>query len=195
MGKTLEEELIKAGEKMPVLRTARLILRAFTPHDVHDVFEYASAEEVALYTTFKAHQSLEESYFFLLHVALPSYKRGDIGPYALEYEGKVIGAVELRKMSSSIRTHVRELGIVLHKKYWRKGFIQEATRKIIAHAFKDPHIYRILATIEVDNKNSIKTVERLGFIYEGCERQGRALKGRYADMLHYSLLRTEWEEE
>lgn len=193
MAKTLEEELIKAGQHLPVLRTERLILRAFTPNDVHDVFEYACDEEVALYTTFQAHKSLEDSYFFLFHVALPSYKQGDIGPYALEYQGKVIGAVELRKMSSSMRSHVRELGIVLNKKYWRKGFIQEANRAVIHHAFKNPHIYRILATIEVDNKNSIKTVQKLGFVYEGCERHGRALKGRYADLLHYSLLRTEWE--
>ena len=193
MEKTLEEELIKVGKKIPILRTERLILRPFTPYDVKDVFEYACEEEVALYTTFQAHKSLEDSYFFLLHVALPSYKQGDIGPYALEYQGKVIGAVELRKLSSPMRFHVRELGIVLNRKFWRKGFIQEATRKIISYAFKDPHIYRILATIEVDNKNSIKTVQKLGFLYEGCERQGRSLKGRYADMVHYSLLRTEWE--
>ncbi len=193
MGVTLAEKLASASKRLSTLTTERLILRPFTFEDAHDVFDYAKDEEVALYTTFDAHTSLDDSYAFLFDVVLPSYERGDLGPYALDFGGKVIGAIELRLMGSCIRAHTREMGIVLNQCYWGRGFYAEAATALITYAFSQADIYRILACIQIDNKKTIKATEKLGFIYEGRERSGRFFKGQYADLVHYSLLKPEWQ--
>lgn len=192
MHTTLAAKLAHAGQTLPVLKTERLTLRPFVFEDAKDVFDYAKDELTALYTTFSAHTSLEDSYYFLFEIVLASYLKGDLGPYAIDLDGKVIGAIELRTIPSPIRNHAREIGIILNTHYRGKGYMNEASKALIRYAFNETPIYRIFGCIEEDNKDSVRTLEKLGFTYEGRERHGRTLKGQYVDLLHYSILKPEW---
>ncbi len=192
---TLAHKLEKAAENVPFIKTERLMLRPFTFQDAHDIFEYARDELTALYTTFSPHKSLEDSYYFLYEIVLPSYERGDLGPLALDLNGKVIGAIELRTIPSPIRHHTREMGIILNLHYRSKGYIHEAGKALIKYAFSQPGIYRLFGCVEMDNHASVKALEKLGFSYEGKEIHGRILKSHYVDLLHYSLLKKDWSKK
>ena len=62
---------------LPVLTTARLRLRKLVPEDLEHIFAYASDPEVARFTTWTAHTSIETSRAFLTYV-LGQYDRGEI---------------------------------------------------------------------------------------------------------------------
>jgi ribosomal-protein-alanine N-acetyltransferase len=53
---------------LPTLETERLILRKLKPDDAADIFAYASDSEVARYTTWQPHASIENSREFINHV-------------------------------------------------------------------------------------------------------------------------------
>ncbi len=52
-------------KKIPVLETARLVLRAFSTEDINDIFEYASVKGVADFLPWEAHQTFDDTKAFL----------------------------------------------------------------------------------------------------------------------------------
>src|SRR5437868_8103501 len=77
---------------LPSLETERLILSKMTLDDAQDMFEYAQDPEVARYTTWSAHRSIEDTKEFLL-LTLEQYKSGKIAAWGMVHkaENKLIG--------------------------------------------------------------------------------------------------------
>ncbi len=75
---------------LPTLETDRLLLRKLEADDVDDVFAYASDPEVAKYTSWPAHATIEDSAEFLAYV-LELYRKGQVAPWGVVHEGKVVG--------------------------------------------------------------------------------------------------------
>jgi len=71
---------------------------------------------------------------------------GDIGIHFLDMENKQI-----------------VIGCTLNKKYQAKGYATEALRGVITYLFDNLQKHRITTSIDPENINSIKLVERLGF--------------------------------
>jgi RimJ/RimL family protein N-acetyltransferase len=44
------------------------------------------------------------------------------------------------------------------------------------------------------NPRMMRVAEKLGFVYEGAERELMAWQGERLDFVHYGLLRREWAE-
>ncbi len=55
-----------------------------------------------------------------------------------------------------------EIGWVIHRNHWRKGFAKEAAEACIAFAFETLGWDQVVHTIAMDNDASIKTAESLG---------------------------------
>jgi ribosomal-protein-alanine N-acetyltransferase len=49
--------------------------------------------------------------------------------------------------------------------YWGNGYMNEAMKKILAFAKADMKIKQIYACVHIDNENSIKMLEKLGFVF------------------------------
>lgn len=62
------------------------------------------------------------------------------------------------------KTGVCELGYDLYPDYQKKGYMTEALSEIIAFAKTEMQLKKLEAHIYIENINSVKTVERLGFI-------------------------------
>lgn len=181
-----------AGKKEPTLRTERLILRPFVWEDAGDIFDYASRPEVSKYTTFKTHTSLDDAYFFLREIVLFEYLKDDIGPLAIEYQGKVIGSLELRHVTLPLSEHIREFGCVLNSTYWGMHFMEEAAHALFEYAFAQPGIEKILARYVSNNKAVCHLSKILGFQVDGIERAARFLDGEFIPMTQASILREEY---
>lgn len=73
-----------------ILKTERLVLRPWKESDLEDFFEYASVDGVGQMAGWLPHKSIGESRKILDNFI--SHKK----TFALEYQGKVIGSVQLQ---------------------------------------------------------------------------------------------------
>src|SRR5262249_35158620 len=56
-------------QAVPQLETTRLVLRALVPGDADDIFAYAADPEVAHYTVWSAHTTIEDSRQFIAWIS------------------------------------------------------------------------------------------------------------------------------
>jgi RimJ/RimL family protein N-acetyltransferase len=63
------------------------------------------------------------------------------------------------------------LAFVLARPYWGRGYITEAARTLIEWAFYQPEIYRVEAYCDVENRASIRVLEKIGMQREGVLRR------------------------
>ena len=85
-----------------------------------------------------------------------------------------------------------EVGYILARPYWRRGFMSEAMLAFLGHCFAGLGTHRVEATIEPENVDSIRLVERLGFRREGLLRDRLLVDGTYRSVLMFALLEGEW---
>ena len=85
-----------------------------------------------------------------------------------------------------------EIGFDLQEAYCGKGIMTEALRAIINKAFTEKGINKIQAITYIDNQESCKLLEKLGFVKEGVIREKHCFRGKYYDHYCYSLLKREW---
>ena len=84
------------------------------------------------------------------------------------------------------------LGYELAKPYWRRGIMTEALSIVVRYGFSSLGLNRIQALVMPGNEASIGLLRKLGFKQEGLLRDYAFFKGRYNDLLCYSLLRKEY---
>lgn len=56
-----------------------------------------------------------------------------------------------------------EIGILIFKDYWHKGYATEALRQISDYAFKTLHLHKVFAGVLQDNNNSYNAFTNAGF--------------------------------
>jgi [ribosomal protein S5]-alanine N-acetyltransferase len=176
---------------LPTLETERLILRPVTADDVSDVFEYASDPEVARYVTWDAHDSLDESRFFV-DLLLGKYAAGEVAPWAMVHrrEGRLIGTCGFGWWNTTNRS--AEIGYAMARRYWGQGLMTEAVREIVRFGFEVMDLNRIEACHDVDNPASGRVMEHAGMAAEGIRREAVFAKGYFRDVRLYSILRREY---
>jgi [ribosomal protein S5]-alanine N-acetyltransferase len=104
--------------------------------------------------------------------------------------GDVIGACLLFKVvEASARG---EIGYVLGRSHWGKGYASEALSAFIERIFVELSLFRLEAEIDPRNDGSARVLQRLGFLQEGLLRQRWRLKGETTDSALYGLLRPDW---
>lgn len=180
-----------AAETALVLETERLVLHPFRPEDAPAIFAYAADPEVARYTGWAPHRSLDDTGAFLRRVAerhrdegLPSWAiwhRGD---------GVLIGQCEFLRRSS--RDGWAEIGYALSRARWGRGYTAEALRAVVTFGFSRLGLNRVQGTCQATNRASARVMEKVGMTLEGTLRESWFADGAYRDRLLYAVLRREW---
>jgi len=183
----------KQFSKFPELETNRLKLRKITVLDAQDIFEYASDPSVAEFLIWEPHQSINDSLCFI-NFAEKQFLEGNsvIWGIELKEENKLIGTIDLRGLNSSNRCG--DSGYVISKKYWGKGIVSEAFKRIIMFGFVELDLNRIEAYCEHVNIGSWKVLEKSGLIYEGTLREKVFIKNKFRTMKMYSILKSDWHK-
>ena len=86
-----------------------------------------------------------------------------------------------------------EIGYWLAEEAQGKGIVTRACRTLLDYAFNDRGMHRIQVRAATDNARSRAIPERLGFTYEGIQRQAEYAGGRFHDLAVYSMLAHEWK--
>jgi RimJ/RimL family protein N-acetyltransferase len=85
-----------------------------------------------------------------------------------------------------------EIGYILGREHWGRGYMGEALPALIGHAFDAMDLNRLEADIDPRNTASANVLERLGFRREGLLRERWIVRGEKSDSALYGLLRDEW---
>ena len=108
--------------------------------------------------------------------------------------GEVIGGIDVVDIIEFRSTC--EIGYVLSKKYWNKGYMTEALKAVIDYLFNKVGFNRIQLRHLIDNVASGKVMIKSGLKYEGILRQyGIKNTGEYSDTAIYSILKCEYESK
>lgn len=171
--------------------TARLTLREFRRSDLEPLAAWSADARVTRHMFFgprDADASLEH-----LNGILDSQSEIPRTRHELAIErndsGQVIGACDL----SMIERDVLDLGYLLAHDSWGQGFATETALAMIDAAFLDLKAERVISTVDISNRASIRVLEKAGLQWEATYRKARRAKNRWWDCHLYVMARAVWE--
>jgi [ribosomal protein S5]-alanine N-acetyltransferase len=150
------------------LKTDRLSLRKAKLADAEAIFrQYATDPEVTKYVSWRAHRNLEETRDYMRMCSL-AWDVGKAFHWVIEcaLDKQVMGM-----MIARVDAEKWELGYVLARQHWGRGFMTEALRELIAWALKQEDIFRVWAVCDVENLASARVMEKSGMQREGVLRR------------------------
>lgn len=170
----------------PTLHTERLLLREIIPSDIQKVFEGLSHPDVIKYfgVSFHTLEATREQMDWYANMI-----KNDTGRcWAIcSADNSVFhGVITLNFWNKKFRS--AEMGYWIFPEFWRKGIVTEAGLKAIEYGFGEMNLHRIKAESEDDNAGSIATLKKLGFQYEGTQRECEIKDGRFINLEIYGLL-------
>jgi [ribosomal protein S5]-alanine N-acetyltransferase len=101
-----------------------------------------------------------------------------------------VGAIVLHRYHEESQR--AELGYVLGRPWWGRGYMREGLTALCDSAFTDMGLRRIEAEVETGNGPSIRLLLSLGFAQEGVLRERWTAKGRTYDVNIYGVLARDW---
>ncbi len=150
------------------LRTERLLLRPPVVDDAAGVLnEYAADPEVARYMTWTPHRSVDTVRLFLQGVIERS-RGGAEHSWILvsPADGRLLGMLDAR-----IAGHRADIGYVLAREYWQRGYMTEAVTVVTRWLLAQPEIFRVWAVCDIENRGSARVLEKSRFQREGMLRR------------------------
>jgi RimJ/RimL family protein N-acetyltransferase len=150
-----------------VLETPRLRLRRPERDDVPAIFEYASDPEVTRLMDWRTHASPTDAVNFIENTE-KGWASGTEFTWVIALKP---GAFLVGAISYSPHGHHADIGYVLNRRYWGRGYATEAADHVMKVLFDDSAICRAWATCDVDNLASARVLEKIGMAREGRLRR------------------------
>lgn len=172
------------------IETERLLLRRWTMRDMPGFLLFAADPEVMMAAGAMPVLSPEE--------ARAELKRAADDPYAfaitLKSTGEIVGKIKYQKDDCRYQVHSVSIGYELARRYWGNGYMTEALRGMVRHAFEVMEVDVVSVHHFTCNQRSRRVIERAGFLFEGVIPHAfRRFDGRVFDDVSYSILRSEFE--
>ncbi len=106
------------------------------------------------------------------------------------HEGRIAGSTGADVIDRD--NDAAEIGYMVFREFEGTGLAYWSVKALITHLIEVEGIHRIVTKIMPANTRSNNLVRRLGFTYEGIQRETYKLKGRYEDLGVHSILAEEW---
>lgn len=171
------------------IKTNRLLLRPLGINDLYTTHEYASDIKNTRYMLMLPNHTLEETRQFLAWV-MSEWEKDMPTTYefAIVLDDRHIGAISIRLDE---QRREGELGWILDKRFWRKGYATEAALAIKQYAIDTLRVKKLLAHCDNENHESEKLMQRIGMHLEAEAEKGtrqypdaRGTSGEYTYALY-----------
>lgn len=129
----------------------------------------------------------DTEYFIKSVMNQPGRKRDEV--YSIWHKQEFAGLIGFKETDWINRK--TELGYWLTKRMQGKGIVTACMEKLLRFAFQKLNMNRVQVKVAVGNLKSAAIPKKLGFKFEGIERQGERHKNRYFDLEVYSLLKSD----
>lgn len=172
---------------IPVIETERLALRAFKNSDLEPYYEMMAEPDITRYLMSGEPMSRHDAWRSIATLAGHWMLHG-YGQWALEEKasGRFVGRCGIIEPEGWPQ---QEIGWVLHKNAWGKGYATEAAKAALQYAFEEMKLDKIISLIQPGNQGSVKVAERIGETYE----KRIEIFGKQADV--YSLTAKDYIEK
>lgn len=115
--------------------------------------------------------------------------------FAIEAEDRLVGEIQARSSEEAMPPGVFEIGIEVYgREDRRRGFGSGAIDVLTSHLFEREEAIRVQASTELDNAAMRRTLERLGFGYEGVLRGFMPSPEGPRDYAMYAVTKADWTE-
>lgn len=128
---------------------------------------YAQDEEVTKYLTWRPNRTVDETRAFVCS-CLTGWREKKSFHWVI-----VNKATEelLGMISARVDGPKWELGYVLARPHWSRGYMTEVVKAVIGYALSQPGIYRVWSVCDIENVASARVMEKAGMTKEGTLRR------------------------
>lgn len=144
---------------MTELRTERLTLRPPTFDDVDAIIDACSDPAIARFTQVPDPYTRDDAVYFISELVPQSEAQGLPGFLAFTNDGDLVCAIDLHNRVGSTAS----IGYWCHRDFRGQGYVVEAGRALLAHAFDDLKLSHVHIQVNPENVGSIRVAEKLGF--------------------------------
>lgn len=171
----------------PVLTTERLVLRELLRSDAEQVFAMRSDPLVMQHVNRPLAKSMEDA-TALIDLISANYAANDAVQWAItvKEDDTFIGLIGFWRIVKE--HHYGELGYMLARDHWGKGYISEAIGAVVPFGFNALGFHRVEAITRPENVASIRALEKNGFVREGNFKENIFWNGTFHDSLHFGRL-------
>lgn len=152
------------------LVSERLVLRPASEGDLDFYFELRNSPEILARTGLepRPRSDIERQ----LRRWIDRWQEHGFGTWTVFHRenDERLGRVELDPMGSGwagISPDEIEVGFIVHPTHWNRGVATEATDLVMADCFTRVGLTRLVALTTIDNKSSLRTLEKLGMRHRG----------------------------
>ena len=195
LGKTPELVTFEFEIEPVILETERLILRNYKETDIDDYYEYVSQKEVGPRCGWEPKSDRLQA---LERLKLESQKPLQFA-IVEKASNKVIGSIELmdtkydRYPTEKADKQTKELGFLLSKNFWGKGYMTEAAKSVLNFAFNQLNINTLYVCHAEANTQSGRVQEKLGFkVINKTPNYRTWIDGTPTDRIERKITKSEW---
>ncbi len=171
------------------LSAPRLELRMLRPDDAPAIFTLFSDREAMRYWSSAPWDQPQQASDYIASTQA-GHESGDFLRMGLDIGGQLAGVINLYAFNRQNRRC--EIGYMLGRAFWGKGYMQEAMATLLDYAFAALDLHRIEADIDPRNTASAKLLKSLHFVHEGHMRERWIINGEICDTDYFGLLRSDW---
>jgi RimJ/RimL family protein N-acetyltransferase len=175
--------------RLPI-RTKQLELRDFREEDIEAVHAYRSDPQVTRLMFFGPDTIEDTREYLSSMVEAQSADPRRVWELAVVRvrDSRVIGGCDLTLDES----HQADLGYILSREAWGRGYGTEIARALVERSFSDLGVRRIFATCDRENEASRRVLIKAGLRFESVIERHKYTKDRWWDSELYGLTSSQW---
>ncbi|WP_245236122.1 GNAT family N-acetyltransferase [Paenibacillus sonchi] len=176
-----------------MLETSRLLLRRYKQEDAEFIFQVVSQRKIAETTIMIPHPYPRQTVDWWINYVDGNFDEGkayELGLFRKDSPNNYVGNCGL--ISVSKEHNNGELGFFIHPEYWNTGLATEACQALIDFGFMNLGLERIHGRCMSKNIGSKRVMEKSGLVVEGLARNEVLKWGKYEDVCHLGIIRSEW---
>lgn len=180
------------------LETERLILRDYEIEDRDAYFKLKSDPKTMYYLQDIQLSSKEQADIDFANI-LEDMRSENRKFYFFHVELKAsleqVGSVGYTVVDCTPVGKLVHAGYFTYPRFWNKGYVTEAFKKVLEFAFLENDVYRVTTGCLAENVGSEKVMQKCGLIKEAEHIDWEWHDGKMKNRLEYRLLKNEWESK
>jgi ribosomal-protein-alanine N-acetyltransferase len=162
-----------AFTRIPIIKTERLILRAFSLDDIPSYRKEFEKEAVQKYLggVLMLKDDIKDAQNWLRNINDRLLKKKLVLTWLMALNDNVTESVGRIDLGGFSNQKVGEVSYYIWEKYWGNGYAVEALSSVVEFGFSALNLARIQAIVDIRNTASEKVLVKAGFEKEGLLRK------------------------
>lgn len=178
------------------LHTDRLLLMPIGMKDLEDVWQHVTDPRISRLMSWKPHKEKAETAAFIENLERSCRDERGI-TWSIFKDDRfcgIISLISILRHHRALTYHSAELAYWLGLEFQGQRIMSEAGRRVIAFAFQELNIHRLVVEHFTSNAESERIIKQWGFHYIGEKRHAFMKDGVWHNARFYDLLESDLKE-